>query len=115
MPGIGFLGSGTARPTLPGFRLSLNETGYVESLNVTVEHRWAENREQLATAVVLAATAESQVKERRQAKLAAGCADGWRGARCRRRARDSCAARRVDRRRPLPLTDAIDVALLPNC
>ena len=45
MPVIGFLGStspGPNEPALAAFRQGLNETGYVEGQNVTIEYRWAE-------------------------------------------------------------------------
>ena len=47
MPVIGFLGSGVRESDdfrLPPFRQGLNETGYVEGQNVTVEYRWADNQ-----------------------------------------------------------------------
>jgi putative ABC transport system substrate-binding protein len=43
---IGFLGSASAQsftPQLDGFRKGLGEAGYVESRNVVVEYRWAED------------------------------------------------------------------------
>src|SRR6185503_19525865 len=44
MPVIGFLGVGTAdnwRLYLIAFRKGLNETGFVEGQNVSIEYRWA--------------------------------------------------------------------------
>ena len=46
-PVIGFLGSASAEPSagfLAMFRSGLEETGYVEGQNVTIEYRWAENQ-----------------------------------------------------------------------
>jgi putative ABC transport system substrate-binding protein len=47
MPVIGYLSLGSPESDsyrLTGLRQGLNETGYVEGRNLTVEHRWAENQ-----------------------------------------------------------------------
>jgi putative ABC transport system substrate-binding protein len=47
MPVIGFLHSGVPGPNanrLTGFRKGLREGGFVESQNVSIEFRWAEDR-----------------------------------------------------------------------
>jgi putative tryptophan/tyrosine transport system substrate-binding protein len=45
MPVVGFLNSGSARAHLvAAFSQGLNESGYVEARNVTVEYRWAESK-----------------------------------------------------------------------
>jgi putative ABC transport system substrate-binding protein len=47
MPVIGFLGTASPGPYAPyvaGFHRGLREVGYTEGQNVTVEYRWAENR-----------------------------------------------------------------------
>ena len=44
---IGFLSAGSpdsGLPSVAGFRQGLNETGYVEGQNITVEYRWAEGK-----------------------------------------------------------------------
>jgi putative ABC transport system substrate-binding protein len=48
MPVIGFINSGSPDPSrhqLAGFRLGLNETGYVEGRNCEIEYRWAEGQD----------------------------------------------------------------------
>jgi ABC-type uncharacterized transport system substrate-binding protein len=45
MPVVGFLSSASPAswaPFIAGFRKGLNETGFLEGQNVTVEYRWAE-------------------------------------------------------------------------
>jgi ABC-type uncharacterized transport system substrate-binding protein len=53
MPLVGFLGTGTAGSTtseVRGFRQGLDEAGYIDGRNVTVEYRWAEGQSgQLST------------------------------------------------------------------
>ena len=47
MPVVGFLGSASAdlyANALRAFRQGLNETGYVEGRNVTIEYRWADSQ-----------------------------------------------------------------------
>jgi putative tryptophan/tyrosine transport system substrate-binding protein len=47
MPSIGWLGATSAQavqPYLAAFRKGLNEIGYVEGQNVTIEYRWAEGQ-----------------------------------------------------------------------
>jgi putative ABC transport system substrate-binding protein len=45
MPVIGFVSAGTSdAPRVGSFRTGLNETGYVESQNVTVEYHWLEGQ-----------------------------------------------------------------------
>ena len=45
MPVIGFLGSiGPIAPQVAAFHQGLSETGYVEGQNLTIEYRWAEDR-----------------------------------------------------------------------
>ena len=48
MPLVGFLSSASPRPPFTGFvaalRHGLNEGGYVEGRNLTIEYRWAENQ-----------------------------------------------------------------------
>ena len=56
MPVIGFLGTDSAdqrQPQLRAFRTGLNEAGYDEGRNLTIEYRWAEGRyDRLATLAV---------------------------------------------------------------
>jgi len=55
IPVIGYLSSGTAggfAPLVAAFRDGLNETGYVEGRNVTIEFRWSEGQDQQLPAFV---------------------------------------------------------------
>ena len=55
MPVIGFLRPSTAagsEPLLEAFRQGLNELGYVEGQNVTIEYRWAQGQEDRLPALV---------------------------------------------------------------
>ena len=48
MPMVGFLRSTAAvgsEPLVRAFRQGLNETGFVEGQNVTVEYRWADDQD----------------------------------------------------------------------
>ena len=48
MPVVGFLNGGSLNgyaPHVTGFLHGLNETGYVEGKNVTMDYRWAEKRQ----------------------------------------------------------------------
>ncbi len=50
MPVIGYLGTGSAEPNaglLRAFRQGLRETGYIESQNLAIEYRWAEQNDRL--------------------------------------------------------------------
>jgi putative ABC transport system substrate-binding protein len=55
LPVIGDLSSGTAAgfaPLLAAFRDGLNQAGYVEGRNVTIEFRWSEGQDQRLPAFV---------------------------------------------------------------
>src|SRR6202048_2944276 len=55
LPVVGFVFGGSADASAPyvaAFRKGLNETGYVEGQNVTVEYHWLENRYDLLPALV---------------------------------------------------------------
>ena len=50
MPLIGFLNAGSPEPHLVrGFLQGLREAGYVESQNVSIEYRWANNQQDRLT------------------------------------------------------------------
>src|SRR5262245_47466257 len=47
IPLMGYIGTGSRESDafrLPSFHQGLNETGYAEGRNVTIEYRWAEGR-----------------------------------------------------------------------
>jgi len=47
MPVVGFLNSGSPgsyAPMVAAFRQGLNDAGYIEGRNITIEYRWAENQ-----------------------------------------------------------------------
>ena len=55
MPVIGFLhltSLATNRENLADFRLGLEDTGYTENKNVTIEYRWAQGRNDQLTTLV---------------------------------------------------------------
>ena len=55
MPVIGVINAGfpeTSVSRVAGFRQGLNEMGYVENENVTIEYRWAEGRYEIGRAHV---------------------------------------------------------------
>ncbi len=55
MPVIGFLNMASPesyRPMVDAFRLGLQQAGFVEGQNVTIEYRWAENHEDRLAALV---------------------------------------------------------------
>ena len=78
MPVIGYLGPGSAQSDafrVTGFRQGLKEAGYVQSQNLTIEYRWAEDhhdwlpamaadlvRHQVALIVATAASASLAAK-----------------------------------------------------
>jgi putative ABC transport system substrate-binding protein len=54
MPVVGFLHSGSPQPyahLVAAFRRGLNQAGYAEGRNVTIEYRWAENQNDRLTAL----------------------------------------------------------------
>jgi putative tryptophan/tyrosine transport system substrate-binding protein len=55
MPVVAFLRTGSAdieSPNVAAFRKGLNETGYVEGQNVTVEYHWLESPYDRLTALI---------------------------------------------------------------
>jgi len=50
MPGIGYLGTGSAElnaGSLRAFRQGLKEIGYIEGQNLAIEYRWAEQNDRM--------------------------------------------------------------------
>jgi putative tryptophan/tyrosine transport system substrate-binding protein len=71
LPVVGFLGAGSADASVSrvaAFRKGLNESGYVEDQNVTIEYHWLEGRYDLLPALV------ADLVRRRVAVIATGTA-----------------------------------------
>ena len=52
MPVVGFISPRTYEADLAAFRRGLNEAGYIEGKNVTVDIRWLEGKSDLAPSIV---------------------------------------------------------------